>query len=118
MKFIISILFTAAVVMVLGHLLPGIHVINFWTAVVVALVLALLNAILKPILIVLTFPITIVTLGLFLFVINALIIIICDKFIGGFDVDNFWWALLFSILVSIATSWFRKKCLRKKRMIS
>src|SRR5215217_6727124 len=101
MKFIISTLFTAAIVMAMGHVLPGVHVINFWTAVVIALVLALLNAVLKPILIVLTFPITIVTFGLFLFVINALIIIICDKFIGGFVVDNFWWALLFSILVSV-----------------
>jgi putative membrane protein len=114
MKFIISILFTAAVVMVLGHVLPGIHVINFWTAVVIALVLALLNAILKPILVVLTFPITIITFGLFLFVINAIIIIICDKFIGGFEVDSFWWALLFSILVSVATSWFQKEVLRTK----
>lgn len=114
MKFIISILFTAAVVMVLGHLLPGVHVTNFWTAVVVALVLALLNAVLKPILIVLTFPITVITFGLFLFVINAIIIIICDKFIGGFAVDNFWWALLFSILASVATSWFQKEVLRTK----
>lgn len=114
MKFIISTLFTAAIVMVLGHVLPGIHVVNFWTAVVIALVLALLNAVLKPILIVLTFPITIVTLGLFLFVINALIIIICDKFIGGFEVNNFWWALLFSIIVSVATSWFQKEVLRTK----
>lgn len=114
MKFIISILFTAAVVMVLGHLLPGIHVINYWTAVVIALVLALLNAVLKPILIVLTFPITVITFGLFLFVINAILIIICDKFIGGFIVDSFWWALLFSILVSVATSWFQKEVLSTK----
>ncbi|HEY0678641.1 MAG TPA: phage holin family protein [Chitinophagaceae bacterium] len=114
MKFIISILFTAAIVMVLAHLLPGVHVINFWTAVVIALVLALLNAILKPILIVLTLPITILTLGLFLFVINAVIIIICDKFIGGFEIDGFWWALLFSILVSITTSWFQKEVLGTK----
>jgi putative membrane protein len=114
MKFIIGILFTAAVVMALGIVLPGINVINYWTAVVIALVLALLNAILKPILIVLTFPITILTFGLFLFVINAVIIIICDKFIGGFEVDSFWWALLFSILVSVATSWFQKEVLRTK----
>jgi putative membrane protein len=114
MKFITSILFTAAVVMVLGLVLPGVDVINFWTAIVVALVLALLNAILKPILILLTLPITLLTLGLFLFVINALIIIICDKFIGGFEIANFWWALLFSILVSVATSWFQKEVIRNK----
>ncbi|HYE53642.1 MAG TPA: phage holin family protein [Chitinophagaceae bacterium] len=114
MKFIISILFTAAVVMVLGHALPGIVVTNFWTAVVVALVLALLNAVLKPILVVLTFPITVFTFGLFLFVINVFLIYICDKFIGGFEVDSFWWALIFSILVSMATSWFQKEVLRIK----
>lgn len=114
MKFIISILFTAAIVMVLGHVLPGIHVINFWTAVIIALLLALLNAVLKPILVVLTFPITIFTFGLFLFVINVFIIYLCDKFIGGFEVDNFWWALLFSIIVSAATSWFQKEVLRIK----
>jgi len=114
MKFIISILFTASIVMVLGHVLPGIHVTNFWTAVVVALVLALLNAILKPILVVLTFPLTVITFGLFLFIINVFLIYICDKFIGGFDVENFWWALLFSILVSVATSWFQKEVLHIK----
>lgn len=111
MKFIIGILFTAAIVMGLGYILPGIHVTNYWTAVIIALALALLNAVVKPILVILTLPITIVTFGLFLFVINALIIIICDKFIGGFVVDNFWWALLFSVLVSVATSWFQKEVL-------
>jgi putative membrane protein len=114
MKFIISILFTASIVMVLGHVLPGIHVINYWTAIIIALALALLNAVLKPILIVLTFPLTIFTFGLFLFVINVFIIYLCDKVIGGFEVDNFWWALLFSVIVSAATSWFQKEVLRIK----
>jgi putative membrane protein len=71
---------------------------------VLAIVLAILNAIVKPILVFITFPITVVTLGLFLFVINALIILLADKFIRGFNVDGFWWALLFSLLLSIVTS--------------
>ena len=115
MKFILSILFTAAIVMLLAHLLPGIHVLDYWTAIIIAIVLALLNMILKPILILLTLPITLLTLGLFLFVINAIIILICDSFIGGFDVDGFWWALLFSILISLAGSWFQKAVIRKDK---
>jgi putative membrane protein len=70
----------------------------------VALVLAILNAIVKPILILLTLPLTILTLGLFLFVINAVIILLAGSFIDGFVVDGFWWALLFSLLLSIITS--------------
>ena len=104
MKFIIGILFTAAVVMVLGHLLPGIHVINYWTAVVIALVLALLNTFIKPILIILTIPVTIITLGLFLLIINALIVIWADKLIDGFTVDGWLSAILFSLIVSIVSA--------------
>jgi putative membrane protein len=63
-----------------------------------------LNAILKPILVILTLPITLVTFGLFLFVINAAIILLADKFIDGFVVDGFWWALLFSLLLSIVSA--------------
>src|ERR1044071_3367146 len=82
----------------------GVHIKNFWAAIVLAVVLAILNAIVKPILIVLTLPFTLVTFGLFLFVINAAIILIADNFIDGFRVDGFWWALLFSLLLSIVTS--------------
>ncbi len=73
---------------------------------VVALVLALLNTIVKPILVMLTIPFTIITFGLFLLVINALIILFADYFIDGFEVANFWWALLFSIIVSFIMSMF------------
>lgn len=77
---------------------------DFWTAIVVAVVLALLNAILKPILFILTLPITVVTLGLFYFVLNALMILLTDNLIDGFEVDGFWWALLFSLLLSITSA--------------
>lgn len=74
------------------------------TAVVLALVLAVLNFLLKPILIILTLPITILTFGLFLFVINAIIVLVAGEFVHGFSVDGFGWALLFSLLLSLLTS--------------
>jgi putative membrane protein len=104
MNFLIRILISALVAFGLSYLLDGVHIDKFSTALILALVLAVLNALVKPILIILTLPITIITLGLFLFVINALIIMLGDKFIDGFSVDGFWWALLFSILLSLVSS--------------
>jgi putative membrane protein len=104
MNFLIRIIISALVAFGLSYILKGVHIDGFITALIVALVLAVLNALVKPILILLTLPITIITLGLFLFVINALIILLCDKLIDGFSVDGFWWALLFSILLSIVSS--------------
>ena len=72
-----------------------------------ALVLALINAFIRPVLIFLTLPATIVTLGLFLFVINALMVLLAAKWVNGFKVDGFWWALLFSFLLSILNSWLQ-----------
>ena len=110
MKFIIRLLITAAVAYGLSMILkPHILIDSYVTALIFSLVLAFLNAILKPILIFLTLPITIFTFGLFLFVINALIILLAAKFVNGFRVDGFWWALLFSLLLSILTSFFYKK---------
>lgn len=103
MNFILTLLISAGAVLLSAYLLPGVHVAGFLTAIVVAAVLALFNAILKPILIILTIPITILTLGLFLLVINALIILLTDFFIAGFVVDGFWWALFFSLILSIVT---------------
>lgn len=104
MKLLIQILLTAIIVLVLAEILPGVSVAAFTTSLIVAAVLALLNIIVKPILIFLTLPATIITLGLFLLVINAVIILIADYFISGFHVANFWWALLFSLLLSVAQS--------------
>lgn len=109
MNFIMRIIVTSIVAFGLSYILKGIHINNFWTAIVLALVLAVLNGIVKPILIILTLPITIITLGLFLFVINAGMILLADDLIGGFGVDNFWWALLFSLLLSVATSLLYKE---------
>ena len=104
MNFIMRIVVTSIIAFGLSYILKGVQIDTFTTAIVLAIVLAILNAIVKPILIFITLPITVVTLGLFLFVINALIIILADKFIKGFHVDGFWWALLFSLLLSIVTS--------------
>ncbi len=104
MNFIVRIIISAVVAFGLSYVLKGIHIDEFTTALVLALVLAVFNAILKPILIILTLPITILTFGLFLFVINALIILLATRFVDGFRVDGFWWALLFSLLLSIMTS--------------
>jgi len=104
MKFIMRIIVTSVIAFGLSYILKGIKIDSFWTAIILAVVLAVLNALLKPILIILTLPITIITLGLFLFVINAGIILLADNFIDGFTVDGFWWALLFSLLLSIVTA--------------
>ncbi len=104
MKTVLRILLTAVAVFILSYVLPGVAVADYWSAVIVAVVLGLLRIVVKPILVILTFPITVVTLGLFLLVINAIIIMMADYFIGGFAVKNFWWALIFSLLLSLLQS--------------
>jgi putative membrane protein len=104
MPWFIRILVSAFAVIISGYLLPGVHIDGFITALIVAAILSLLNAFLRPILILLTIPITFITLGLFLLVINAFIILITDKIIDGFSVNNFWWALLFSLVLSLVTN--------------
>jgi putative membrane protein len=104
MNFLFRLIVTAIVAFALSSVLPGIHIDTFWTSLVLSLVLAILNFLLKPLLIILTLPITILTLGLFLFVINALIVLLAGKFVDGFRVDGFGWALLFSLLLSLLTS--------------
>ncbi len=104
MKYILKILLTAVAVVILAYILPGVDVDNYTTAIWVAVIVGLLFAILKPILVVLTLPVTIVTLGLFLFVINAALILLANNWIDGFSVAGFWTALLFSILLSFIES--------------
>lgn len=108
MNLIIRILITAILVVFIANFLPGVHVAGFTTALIVAVVLGLLNLFIKPILVILTLPVTILTLGLFLFVINALIILLCTNIVGGFSVDSFWTALFFSIILSILQSIMNK----------
>lgn len=100
MKTILKILITAFIVVALANLLPGVGIHSYFTGIIVAAVLGLMNLLVKPILILFTLPVTIITLGLFLLVINALIVLMVDGLIGGFYVDGFWWALFFSLLLS------------------
>lgn len=104
MRFIVKLLVTALAVWVAAYILPGVHLENdAKTIIIVALVLALLNAIVKPILIILTIPVTIVTLGLFLLVINALMVVWTSKLVDGFKVDGWLTALFFSLIVSVVS---------------
>lgn len=108
MNLIIKLLLSAIVVFVLSYLVPGVYVSSLIGALMVAVVLSLLNTFLKPILVFLTIPVTLFTLGLFLLVINAIIILICDYFIDEFKVDGFLTALIFSVLLSISQSVLNK----------
>lgn len=104
MKLVIKLLLNALAVFVLANVLNGVAVDGYQTAIIVAIVLSVLNLIVKPILVILTLPITILTLGLFMFVINSCIILLADKFIDGFAVSGFWIAMLFSVLLCILQS--------------
>lgn len=114
MNIVLRIIISAVVAFALSYILSGVHIQSFVTALILAIVLGLLNIFVKPLLIILTLPITIFTFGLFLFVINALIILLAAKFVTGFRVDGFWWALLFSLLLSILTSFLYKKSTRQE----
>jgi len=104
MNFILKILLSAVAVIIIGYFLPGVTVDNYVTAIWVAVLLGILFTILKPILVILTLPVTILTLGLFLLVINAGIILLADNLIDGFNVNGFLTALIFSVLLSITQS--------------
>ena len=106
MNGILRFLLSGLAVVLAAYLLPGVHVEHYGYALLVALVLTIVNWIVKPILIVLTIPITVFTLGLFLLVINALMIMLVDALIPGFSVDGFWWALAFSLILSLFNSLF------------
>ena len=106
MNLIIRLLITAISAFLLSKILTGVHFESFGATIIFAIVLGILNMFIKPILSILSLPITIITLGLFAFVINALIILLADYLMTSMTVDGFWWALLFSILLSLVTSAF------------
>ncbi|RJE75417.1 phage holin family protein [Reichenbachiella sp. MSK19-1] len=101
---LIRLILSAIAVLICAYILPGAHVDGFWTALVVAGVLAVVNILFKPILVILTIPVTIVTLGLFLLVINTLMIMLVSALVPGFMVDGFWWSFLFSLILSLINS--------------
>jgi putative membrane protein len=116
MNGVVRFLLNGLAVLLTAYLLPGVHVEHYGYALLVAVVLAIVNAVIKPILVVLTIPITFVTFGLFLLVINALMILLADWIIrNGFTVDGFWWALLFSLILSVFNSLFNDLAKSKNR---
>jgi putative membrane protein len=108
-KWFFKVLVCSVNVFILAYILPGISIVDFFTAIIVAVVLSLLDAIVKPLLIILTLPATILTLGLFLFVINAGIILLDAYFVHGFKVESFWHALLFGAVLSFFNSLVHKR---------
>jgi putative membrane protein len=108
MNLFLRILITAILVVIIAYFMPGVSVDSFTTSLIVAVVLGLLNLFVKPILILFTLPVTLVTFGLFLLVINAVIILLCTKIVGGFQVETFWTAIFFSIILSISQSILHK----------
>lgn len=103
-SFLSKTLVTAVAILIAVFILPGVHIDGTVTAILVAAVLGLLNSFIKPFLIILTIPITVLTLGLFLLVINILIIKWASEIVPGFKVDSWFWALLFSFIVSLVSS--------------
>ena len=103
MRFVLKLLVSSLAVFFGARILNGVYLDGFPTAILVALVIGFLNAFLKPILVVLTIPITLLTFGLFLLIINAGIILLADYALSGFAVDSFFTAVLFSIIVSVIT---------------
>jgi len=101
MQLIIRLIISTLAVLVTDLLLRGVHADDFVTGLLVAVVLGLLNTFLKPLLILLTLPVTLITMGLFLLVINAGLVMLAARIVPGFVVESFWWALGFSIVLSI-----------------
>jgi putative membrane protein len=104
MSLLVSWLVMTLAVLLTAYLLPGVAVSGFGGALVTAVVLGILNALIRPVLMVIALPITILTLGLFALVINGLIILLVARMVPVFEVANFWWALAFGVIVSIVNS--------------
>ncbi|MFT0545026.1 phage holin family protein [Allopusillimonas ginsengisoli] len=104
MELLLVWLLNAVALLIVAYILPGINVASFGSALIAALVLGLLNTLVKPVLILLTLPITIVTLGLFLLVLNALVFWFAGSVLKGFQVSGFWWAMLGAFVYSIVSS--------------
>lgn len=100
MRFLLQWIGSGVAIIITAYLLPGVAIEGFFAALVTALILGLINAIIRPILILLTLPLTILTLGLFTLVINALLVMLAAAIVPGFAVQGFWWALLFGFVLA------------------
>ena len=103
MRIILRLLVTAAIAFILAQILPGVHVADYGTAILFAIVLGFLNIFLRPILIILTLPLTLFTFGLFLFIINTMTVMLAGEWVKGFVIDSFGRGLLFSLLLTTST---------------
>ena len=108
MDIIINLFIKSLAVLITAYLLPGVKLDSFFTAMLVAVVLGIVNSIIKPIIVILTLPVNIVTLGLFTFVINGLMVVLTASIVPGFKIDGFGQAVLFSVILFIV-NWFLNK---------
>jgi len=115
MHILLAIIINTIAVLLTAYILPGIHIAGFWSAVFVAVVLGIVNAILRPIIFILTLPINILTLGLFSFVIMGLLVYLVSAIVPGFKVDNFGWAILFALIVAII-NWILWSILKRSKI--
>lgn len=107
MHILLSILINTIAVFVTASILPGVHLKNFLTALVVAVVIGIINALIRPLLLLLTLPINILTLGLFTFVIMGFCVLIATWIVPGFEVDSFWWAIGFALVLALISGFIR-----------
>lgn len=103
---ILNLLLSTLAVMMASYLLPGVYVTSFFQAVLVAVVLGIVNTVIKPLLTILTLPLTLLTLGLFSLVINGLMVVLVDYVLVGFSVDGFFNAIIFSLILSLLSTFF------------
>lgn len=108
MQTIISLLLSTVAVMVTAYILPGVHVANFFTALVVAVVIGIVNSLILPLLLLITLPINILTLGLLTFVIIGFLVLGVSAIVPGFKIDGFWWALVFAFVLWIINSFIHQ----------
>lgn len=108
MNVLMGLLVSGIAVFIVDYILPGVRTDNFVTALVVAVLLGIVNTTLKPVLFLLTLPVTIITLGLFALIVNAIAVLIVDTLIPGFKVDNLFWAVAFSLVLSLVNSFLYK----------
>jgi putative membrane protein len=108
--YLVRLTFSALLMLVLAKVLPGVSIDPWWQALLAALLISVLNATVRPLLILFTLPITLFSFGLFLFIINALVISLAARWISGFQIESFGYALLFSLAISLVNSLvFQKK---------
>jgi putative membrane protein len=113
MRILLGWAINAGVLLLLPYLVPAVQLKDFPSALLAALVLGLVNAVVRPILVVLTLPITLLTLGLFLFVLNGLMFWLVARWLDGFSVDGFWWAVLAAFVYSVISTLVSSLLLRK-----